>query len=189
MKQLLILSTIVLLFVFTSQRLPKLRFNHSHVLNKSSLFNSTKCPTGYKRVNHICVKSPIRDLRTHRFLPKNETTCPFNKKRVCFKSRYSNKTYCVCRNFTSTGPNKNITTPNTTPLTCRPGTTRRCRYNYALKLQHCYCQPNPTYYRRNNTISCPSGQYQYCYYRNGVRNCYCRFRNILPTHKPIPAIA
>ena len=117
MKQLLILSTIFLLFIFTNQLL-------------AQPLNNTKKPFPGK----------IKDGRPlTRFKPVNYTFCLYGKKLSCFKSKYSNKTYCICiKNNSSRIRNYHDLIPK-----CRLGTVRKCRYNFKTRSQNCYCETIP----------------------------------------------
>ena len=181
MKQLLILSTIVLLFVFTNQGLPPKR-NYTKTFNHSRIFNYN-CPTGYFRnVHGICVKKPLNSSHVNKgkFQLKNYTSCPIRQKLSCFKSRVSNKTYCICINATQVPSNPNIGRYNGTYPICRPGNIRRCRYDFKLRKNVCRCEKNINYFNRTYTGNCSPGFFYTCtgYGRN--RRCNCQRRKQFP---------
>ena len=170
MKQLLILSTIVLLFVFANQIIlvPK---NYTKIFNHSRLFNVTVCRPGYFRnKNGQCIKKALHEGKD-RFKLKNYTHCPYTQKLSCFKSRVTQKTYCVCLNSTNTTYVRR--TINRTRLTCPEGTIRRC--NSRLRRRHrCYCKPIPNYIQTNNSYTCPTGTLLKCYKESGNIKCHCQ---------------
>ena len=152
MKQLLILSTIFLLFIFTNQLL-------------AQPLNNTKKP----------FPGIIKDGRPlTRFKPVNYTFCLYGKKLSCFKSKFSNKTYCVCiKNNSSRIRNYHDLIPK-----CRLGTVRKCRYNFKTRSQNCYCETIPQILKPDIIYSCPAGTILKCKKMLGdKKDCKCEKKN------------
>ena len=156
MKQLLILSTIFLLFIFTNQLL-------------AQPLNNTKKP-------FIKIIKDGRPLT--RFIPVNHTSCLYGEKLSCFKSKFNNKTYCFCIKSNSSS----IRNYHDLIHKCRLGTVRKCRYNFKTKMQNCYCETIPQILKPDIIYSCPTGTILKCKKMLGdKKDCKCEKKKPIPT--------
>lgn len=180
MKQMLIFSTMIILFVFSLQDvlktqvslIPPIWRESPNRFNYTKLFNFSKlkpfCPYGSYNLNgtRICRKRPYLDhswkpWRPIWWLNKNETNCTKNKELTCRK--FLNKTKCFCQSKFVIKP-RNITRE----LKCKPGTVRRCTKG------KCFCQKINAPILPETTYSCSEGYSITCFNSRKGERCYCK---------------
>ena len=168
MKQILMLSIILILFTYTKTLVPpiflkKYKFNFSRLFNSSNLTSFTICPYGFYSINKTrrCRPRPNIPL----WLNKNETNCTKEKFLSCY--RFMNKTKCYCKNKFI-----NVSINDTREIECKPDSVHIC--TSSLNYTRCYCQKYYIPIIRSVTYSCSKGYTFTCFNSRYGERCYCK---------------